>query len=207
MNPNSLAAIQPELISNESILWAYQPKAGTVFHRNDLLLIPFSLFWGGFTIFWESLATGFGRIQKTGNNAPAFFALWGLGFVLVGQYLIWGRFVYAAWLKKRTHYAVTNRRLIVVQSGFNRRVCSAYIDTLPTIIKEGESNGAGVLRFTPSQPFWYGRQGWGMWNSMNVSDIPTFMDIDDVDFVYRMVSDLREKARTPSMTTVPAGTF
>ena len=31
---------------------------------------------------------------------------------------------------------------------------------------------------------------------MTVGNVPTFVDIDDVDSVYRLVSDLREKART-----------
>jgi hypothetical protein len=200
IDPNSMAAIQPELTSGESVQWAGQPNTRVIFHKEDFFLIPFSLFWGGFTIFWELIASGFWG-SKGGAGAPSFFLIWGIPFVLVGQYLIWGRFLYVAWLKKRTNYAVTNRRVVVVQDGWSRRVASAYLDTLPTIVKEGASSGTGVLRFAPVAPSWSTRQGWGAWNVMNVGEVPTFMDIDDVDSVYRLVSDLREKARGAASNT------
>src|SRR6267154_5798658 len=57
-NPDSLAAIQPELTSGESILWAGQPNTRVIFHKEDLFLIPFSLLWGGFAIFWEGAGGG-----------------------------------------------------------------------------------------------------------------------------------------------------
>jgi hypothetical protein len=46
----SFEAIQPELTSGESILWAAQPNTSGIFHREDLYLIPFSLLWGGFAL-------------------------------------------------------------------------------------------------------------------------------------------------------------
>jgi hypothetical protein len=58
-NPDSLAAIQPELTSGESILWAGQPNTRVIFHKEDLFLIPFSLLWGGFAIFWEGAVAGY----------------------------------------------------------------------------------------------------------------------------------------------------
>ena len=69
----------------------------------------------------------------------------GIPFVLVGQYMIGGRFLYSAWKRKRTHYAVTSRRVLVVQDGWKRQMASAYIDTLPTLIKEGNSSVGAAL--------------------------------------------------------------
>jgi hypothetical protein len=120
----------------------------------------------------------------------------GILFVLMGQYLIWARFFYAAWKKKRTHDALTNRRVIVVQNGWKRQMASTYIDTLPTLIKEGGSNGVGTLRFAQAEPMWSGRRGWGGWDGMSVGSVPAFVDVEDLESVYRLVSDLREKART-----------
>jgi hypothetical protein len=39
--------------------------------------------------------------------------LWGVPFVVIGQYMIWGRFLYDAWLKPRTYYGITNRRVLM----------------------------------------------------------------------------------------------
>lgn len=192
--------IHRELLSGENILWSGQPEGSAIFHKEDAYLIPFSFLWGGFTIFWEAAAAGL--VWFNGRSAaPSFFMLWGIPFVLVGQYLIWGRFLYTAWLKKRTFYAVTNRRAIVIQNGWKRQMASAYIDSLPTLIKEASSNGIGTLRFSPSQPVWRGtQQGWGAWNALAVGDTPAFVDIEDVDSVYRLVSDTREKLRSAKTT-------
>jgi hypothetical protein len=128
--------------------------------------------------------------------------IWGVPFVLAGQYFIWGRFVHAAWKKKRIHYAVTNRRVIVVQSGPTRNVASAYLDTLPTLIKETGSKGIGMLRFSEAPSMASRRNAWSSWDGFSIGSIPVFVDVEDVDFVYRLVSDLREKTRKPKAANV-----
>ena len=144
------------------------------------------------------LPTGPGRnfSQRGFVSDPVQPVLGRLCDFLVSQYLIWGRFLYTAWLKQRTYYAVTDRRVIAVQNNWGRRVASSYIDTLPMIAREGSANGCGVLRFAPAIPMW-SRQGggWGAWNNMRIGETPTFMDVEDVNSVYQLVSDLREKAR------------
>jgi hypothetical protein len=62
-------------------------------------MIPFSLLWGGFAIFW---LLGASRIANFWTNRPDktlqwFGVVWGTPFVLVGQYMIWGRFVHNYW--------------------------------------------------------------------------------------------------------------
>jgi hypothetical protein len=192
INQASYVAIQPELTPGESVLWAGQPSPRIRFHQQDLLLIPFSLIWGGFAIFWEAGVAGFWGSPGTRSRGPWLLGLvWGIPFVAIGQYLIWGRFLHAAWEKKRTHYAVTNRRLIAVRRGSNRQMAACYLDTLLTLSKEGRSNGIGTLRFAQI-PGANGRSTWASWDGLSV---PSFVDIDDVDSVYRLVSDLREKTR------------
>jgi hypothetical protein len=193
LNPESQLAIQSELGSNERLLWANQPKPGFALHREDVFLIPFSLLWGGFAIFWEMGVAGLWGNATRSGPVSSFMVLWGVPFVLVGQYFIWGRFIYASWKKKRTYYGVTDRRVIVIQNAWSKQVTSAYIDTLPTLIKESGRNGSGTLRFTQPISPWSGARGWGAWDGMSIGTVPTFVDIEDLDLVYRMVSDLREK--------------
>ena len=100
INQESVVAIQPELISGESIVWAGQPNTHVIFHRADVYMIPFSLLWGGFAIFWEAGVSGFWGFGQHSGGPWLFGMLWGVPFVLVGQYFIWGRFIYAAWKKK-----------------------------------------------------------------------------------------------------------
>jgi hypothetical protein len=64
------------------------------------------------------------------------------------------------------------------------------------LIKEGGSNGIGTLRFTPAESMWSGRRNnWGVWDGMSIGDVPVFRDIEDVDSIYRLVSEQRERLR------------
>jgi hypothetical protein len=101
ISQDSVAAIQPELLSGESTLWTGQPKRRIVFHKEDVFLIPFSLLWGGFAIFWEAGVSEFWG-NKAHSGPWTFAMIWGVPFVLIGQYLIGGRFFYSAWKKTRT---------------------------------------------------------------------------------------------------------
>jgi hypothetical protein len=114
---NSFAAqkIQPELLSGENIHWAGMPNPRVLFHSDDWSAIPFSLLWTGFFVFWESRAFGW---SGTEQGQPNFFlVLWGIPFLAIGNFMVWGRFFHDAWLKRRTYYAVTNRRALILQEG------------------------------------------------------------------------------------------
>jgi hypothetical protein len=193
INQDAWRVIQPGLIAGESICWAGQPNTSVIFHKDDAFLIPVSLLWGGFMMFWEAVVAGPFR-----SHGPWVFGmLFGIPFVVYAQFLIWGRFLYAAWKKKRTFYAVTTRRVIVVQQVWRRQTASADIETLPTLTREKGSNGTGTLRFAKWEIEHPGAQqlGWTRFDVMALGIVPTFVDIDNVDSVYQMVSDLREKVR------------
>ncbi len=57
-------------------------------------MIPFSIMWAGFALFWEFMVLM--------TDAPFFFKLWGIPFVLVGLYMLIGRFVVDA-MQKEPH--------------------------------------------------------------------------------------------------------
>jgi hypothetical protein len=196
MNPEAMATIQPELLSGESIVWTGQPNPRVVFHKDDAMLIPFSLLWGGFAIFWEMGVMGLGPFGSDAGRQWTFGVIWGVPFVLVGQYLIWGRFLYAFWKKSRVYYALTNRRAIAVQRAPSRKIVSAYIDALPMLMKSVRSDGIGTVTFTQAEPLWSRRRGWGAWDPMRIGDVPAFVDINDANEVYRLVADLRDQARS-----------
>jgi hypothetical protein len=111
---------------------------------------------------------------------------------LIGQYLLWGRFAYDGWIKRRTYYGVTSRRIVIVQEGWSRKTTFNYIDVLPTIKKEGSQ--IGTVWFGPKLPALAGRgQPTRNMSRFSVSDPPTFADIDNVDQVASLVLDLREQ--------------
>ena len=206
IDPEASVKLQSELISEESLVWAGRPIPSAIFHSDDWCMIPFSFMWGGFAIFWEAMALGlWGHSSK--GSPPIFMALWGIPFVVIGQYMIWGRFVYDGWLKRRTYYGITNRRLIVVQESTKRRSCSMYLEAIPTVERDGSFTG--TLWFGAKYPVvaGTGQRTRNIRSRFAVGDKPIFADIDDADSVYRLILELSDKARSHQSDAVVAGVF
>lgn len=85
MTVDASQVIARELEAGESLLWSGQPRKGIVFRSSDIFLIPFSVMWGGFAIFWETSVLSIAH--KSDQAASLFMSLWGIPFVLVGLYL------------------------------------------------------------------------------------------------------------------------
>jgi hypothetical protein len=189
--------LSPELLPGETLQWTGRPNPAVILHQEDWLAIPFSLLWGGFAIFWLLGASG---IWDIWTNRPTrtfqyFGLIWGTPFVLVGQYLIWGRFLYRRWKKQRTYYALTNRRALIVEKGLRgRAVSSAYFDNLAMIDKRVRVDGNGSISFGgPVRGEWQSGRG-------NPHRSPTFDDVDDADSVYQTAARLQGQARNPAGT-------
>ena len=129
--------ILPELDPLERLLWACRPTRGIIFRRADSLMIPFSLMWAGFVVFWE--------IAAYRESGPSFFSLWGVPFVLVGAYLVVGRFLWDAWRRAHTFYAVTDRRVLIVTRGVSQNVTTLAIRNLPAITLAERRDGIGDI--------------------------------------------------------------
>ncbi len=189
MDPFVQAELQPELQPDEHVLWAGRPNAHRLFTGADVFLIPFSLLWGGFAIFWETLALT--SIAPAGGPA-IFFPLFGLPFVAIGLYIIFGRFLVKRYVKQRTVYAVTDRRIIAINTGFRRTVRSLSIKRLPGLEVSTGSGRAGSVTFGQ----WHGLAGiyanTGMdWLTWSMGQRPmAFYDLDDARSVYELVDRL-----------------
>ena len=174
-----------ELLEGEKILWSGKPEEGILFKKADIFLIPFSLLWGGFTIFWE--------ISVLRINAPLFFSLFGIPFVLFGLYLMIGRFFYKKHKKRNTYYAITDQRVLILTALKNKRLKSIFIKNIPTINKNIKSNGYGSIKFGNSSIFtsMYENTGLGIFGYEN-KNIIAFYDIREVNEVYKLVNNLKK---------------
>ena len=111
--------LRKELTGGEKLLWTGRPKAGFVLRSADVFLIPFSLFWCGFALFWE-----FGVIA---TGAPFFFKIWGIPFVLVGLYMTIGRFFVDSIRRKNTRYGITDNRVIIKSGIISKEIKLTFI--------------------------------------------------------------------------------
>lgn len=99
---------------DEQLYWAGAGDPSKVFSGRDGLLVPFSVLWCGFAVFWEANALT--------SGAPVFFALFGGAFVLIGLHLVFGRFFVKRHRKRSTTYALTNRRALIITPRGSREV-------------------------------------------------------------------------------------
>ena len=154
MEPDFLktqSEIERELNSGEKLLWSGRPRQGFRLRPSDAFVIPFSLLWCGFAIFWEA------SVFK--GNAPFFFRLWGVPFVLIGLYIVFGRFFADARTRARTYYGVTSERIIIVSGMFSRQIKSLSLRTLTDVSLTERGDGSGTITFGPQFPYPFGRQG------------------------------------------------
>lgn len=179
-SPDDQRLLQPCLLPGERLLWVGGPRRGIRLRWADLLLIPLSLIWGGIAIAWNAIVWTHG--------APPGFALFGLPFLAIGLYLIFGRFVHDAMLRASLVYAVTDGRIIVLRTRFGRRLQSAEIGHLPTLQLDERGDGRGTVRFDSEPPyaaFWRGA-GFGLWTP-TIGKRLSFDDIESPRLVYDLV--------------------
>lgn len=134
-----------EVSASEKVLWSGQPRQGIFLRATDAFLIPFSVAWGGFAIFWEASVIALG--------APVFFALFGSIFVVIGLYLMVGRFFVDARQRAATFYAVTNERILIISGLFSKTVKSIDLNTLGEMSFSQRNDGGGTIVFGASSFF------------------------------------------------------
>jgi hypothetical protein len=75
-----------------------------------------SLIGGGFAIFFNTYFMT--------SDAPIFFRLLGIPFIIAALYMMIGRFFVDVWLRSKTFYGVTNERIIIVSGLLNSNIKS-----------------------------------------------------------------------------------
>lgn len=185
--------LQSELMPGERIFWAGMPNPSVILHTQDWIMVPFSLLWGGFTLFMGADSFGWWHGKPGTARTWDFGAIIIAAFIVIGQHFIWGRFVMDAWLKRHTYYAVTDRRILLLQEGLKRKTRAVFLDAVGEIQRDGSSTGSIWLGSTSAIFGGRYRQNRSM-SFVNIyGEGPVFADIDDVDSVYRLILDLRQK--------------
>lgn len=183
-------AVRAQLESGEQLLWSGQPRQGLVLRPSDAFMIPFSLLWGGFAIFWE--------VSAILTGAPVFFWLFGVPFVLIGLYLIFGRFFTDARARTHTFYGLTNDRILITSGKHGRRVQSLSLSTLGDITLDERGDGSGTIIFAHANPL--GRMGnFGARSGVGASRgqmPPRFEMIPQARKVYEMIRGAQRRLHT-----------
>jgi hypothetical protein len=158
--------------ADETVHWTGEPPTGLLWRASDWVMVPFSLMWGGFALFWESMVISAG--------APLVMMLFGVPFVCLGIYLIVGRFFWDANVRARTRYAVTDRAAYIVVDGFRGAVRRYAGSALNDVAVERKDDGSGTLRFGPLASY-------RMRTTTSLLPQNAFESIRDVDRAYDAV--------------------
>ncbi len=165
---DDFAWVEPMLRPGEKILWQGRPEKLRATRKADAFMIPFSIFWCGFAVFWEY------NVIKIG--APVPFVLFGLFFVCIGLYISVGRFLARRFVAKRTTYAVTDQKILRRQY---KKIDMQWLSTLPGISVETGEDGTGTILIGAS--------------SMNTSMRQIFWwTVLDTEFALRDIADVSE---------------
>lgn len=183
MDFNLTSELQDYLDKNEKLLWTGQPRKGIVFSAADVFMIPFSLLWCGFAIFWFTTAIT--------SGAPIFFSLFGVPFVVIGLMMVFGRFIIDAKLRESTIYGLTDERIIIKSGLFKKTIKSIHIKTLADFEYDEKNDGSGTITIGPKNPMMIWGNGMSWWPGTNPT--PSLHLIQNVRQVYNMIIEIKKK--------------
>lgn len=134
---------QNYMSTDEYILWRGKPQPAKAFQKENLMLLPFGLFFFGFAIFWTVTAA---------MSAP-FMAIFGIPFICVGAYLSFGQIIHKRYLHSKTEYAVTNKKLIRIMG---ERVDMVNADQINNMQIQMHKDGTGTITFLRQEIYYRG---------------------------------------------------
>lgn len=174
-----------ELESGERVLWSGRPDGSRWFCPQDAVLVPFSVIWSGIAISVE-----LSSVQAPSSGGGASW-LTGMPFVLIGLYLLVGRVPVRRWIRRRTLYALTDRRALMLVPSWRggTHANSVWLRSYPPVDKRTARNGRGTLVIgSPRQnQSWFNSAasdpGWPGANKA-LGNAVVFADIAQADEVY-----------------------
>lgn len=183
MDYQATQRLHRELSPGESLLWSGRPRQGILFRASDLTTIPFSILWTAFAIYWE---------YNNYVRGEPLFSLFGISFVVVGLYFVFGRFIVDALVRRGTYYGVTDSRILILTELPTRKTHSIDLRTLRSITFSNRSDGSGDIAFGPEQPAisWIGKFSW---SEPAERGNPIFEGVNNVKAVYETIRDAQKK--------------
>jgi len=179
-------AIESEMGPEETIAWCARPRASR-FAWRAMPLVLVGLPFTAVVLFWFVGITG-AACEEAGKGETLFVVLFGMPFLLIGL----GMLSAPLWMirkARRTVYAVTNRRALILERGRNLRVHSFGPEALHRVEKRVKSDGSGDLIFERR----LGAQGGTMTFLCDLG----FFGVENVDGVEAALRGLVEKGGPP----------
>jgi len=177
--------IDATLDRGKRVIWSGRPRQGLMLRGFDAFLIPFALVWTSIPLF-GALATLAGPKANPAAVVPA------LLFVVIGLYLLVGRFFVDAAQRRGTFSALTNERSLIVSGLWSRDVRSLSLSTLGEVDVSARASGQGTIMFGRGA---YGSFTMPGWPGTKRYLPPMFEMIPDVAAVAKLIRDGQRAAK------------
>jgi len=179
--------IRSYLLAGEKILWSGKPQQGLRFAPYDLFLVPFSLIWGGMAIFVA------GPAFLTVPLSP--FSVIPCLFVVIGLYMMAGRLLQDIWVRARTDYLLTDRRVVIhrraILGGLGGDLVAVDLSRGIQVRLKSGTGDRGTLVFGVEPPFNIFRRGnIGQWVP-SLDPTARFIGIENARRVFDQIQTLQ----------------
>lgn len=172
-----LDIFKKHLLKEETILWSGRPNVSGLFSRKDTILGICFIIGSLIPILNRIIFARVFKIEENIRDDQGWIigVLMGILFAALGFYQIIGKPIRRKYKKEKTFYAITNKRLLILEVGTNEKVISKYISKINTVDIFTSSYGTGTIKFGENSP-----DG-------------EFSDINDAQNVYELINNLRSK--------------
>lgn len=138
---DATAIIATYLAPGEQLLWAGRPKQGFAVRALDFWVVPFMICWSSAVVL-----SFFGLIRQEGQLTLSMIAVM-VPILLLGVYMLLGRFWIDAKARSKTFYGVTSQRVIIIDGLISQQIHSIILKEILEVQFTHRSDGTGTLEF------------------------------------------------------------
>jgi hypothetical protein len=193
-----------ELAADEQILWCDQPQQGFILRRSELLLIPISLGLAALALLLEGWLVWMTWliVQLGDRSLPGLliigvlgaFILLGLLMLLLAAFLLLGRFWFDRLRRRKTFYALTNRRVMICSTILKRKIRSIPLGQKLKVTLARHAGDRGSLYLNGDVVLWWLLMGppWWLpfWPDVEVYQPPILERILNVEKLFEQIQQL-----------------
>ncbi|MBI4332352.1 MAG: VWA domain-containing protein [Chloroflexi bacterium] len=162
MSQETEEIIHKELHPEEKLLWSGKPRHGIVFHRVSIFLVVLTVILlgsvAGAVLLLNDVKETITAIEHFRAGPVAgivVLALFGSSFGGLSLILLWG-FIFNPIQRRRTSYALTDRRLITISGLLNPKARSFDLSSINFISLTEPTHGKATIIFGQVDPVSYG---------------------------------------------------
>lgn len=176
-----------DLAPGEQIVWQGQPTQGFRLAPQDAFAVPFAAFW----LFMVTMMFVLAFTGEMKEVDPLTYVIMPV-FLVVGLYLLFGRFLVDRATRRRVRYYLTTQRAVIEGGLLRTTRRSVNLAAVSEIRFRGRRSGRGTVQFGPMGMFAMMPPSWPGASQF----LPAaFDDIEDAERIYNLALKIQRDAQ------------